>query len=123
MMPFKPFGKKIPILVAWVFRRRRGLPLEYGDFSQGYVENITKMMFKMPNKKYVENKVVVNAINKLLILHADHEQNCSTSTVKSLVPLKLDYLHLYHLEYLLFGGRLHGGANQAVSRNVRIHSK
>ena len=55
---------KIPILVAWVFRRRRGLPLEYGDFSQGYVENITKMMFKMPNKKYVENKVVVNAINK-----------------------------------------------------------
>ena len=73
---------KIPILVAWVFRRRRGLPLEYGDFSQGYVENVTKMMFKMPNKEYVENKVVVNAINKLLILHADHEQNCSTSTVR-----------------------------------------
>ena len=105
---------KIPILVAWVFRRRRGLPLEYGDFSQGYVENITKMMFKMPNKKYVENKVVVNAINKLLILHADHEQNCSTSTVRIVGSSQAGLFASISSGISALWGRLHGGANQAV---------
>ena len=105
---------KIPILVAWVFRRRRGLPLEYGDFSQGYVENITKMMFKMPNKKYVENKVVVSAINKLLILHADHEQNCSTSTVRIVGSSYAGLFASISAGISALWGRLHGGANQAV---------
>ena len=105
---------KIPILVAWVFRRRRGLPLEYGDFGLGYVENITKMMFKMPNKKYVENKVVVNAINKLLILHADHEQNCSTSTVRIVGSSQAGLFASISSGISALWGRLHGGANQAV---------
>ena len=105
---------KIPILVAWVFRRRRGLPLEYGDFGQGYVENVTKMMFKMPNKKYVENKVVVNAINKLLILHADHEQNCSTSTVRIVGSSQAGLFASISSGISALWGRLHGGANQAV---------
>ena len=59
---------KIPILVAWVHRRRKGLSLDYGDYTQGYVENITKMMFQLPNQAYVKNDVIVNAMNKLLIL-------------------------------------------------------
>ncbi len=105
---------KIPILVAWVFRRRRGLPLEYGDFGQGYVENVTKMMFKMPNKKYDENKVVVNAINKLLILHADHEQNCSTSTVRIVGSSQAGLFASISSGISALWGRLHGGANQAV---------
>ena len=105
---------KIPILVAWVFRRRRGLPLEYGDFGQGYVQNVTKMMFKMPNKKYVENKVVVNAINKLLILHADHEQNCSTSTVRIVGSSQAGLFASISSGISALWGRLHGGANQAV---------
>ena len=63
---------KIPILVAWVHRRRKGLPLNYGDYNLGYVENITKMMFQLPNQDYVKNNVIVNTMNKLLILHADH---------------------------------------------------
>ena len=65
---------KIPILVAWVHRRRKGLPLNYGDYNAGYVENITKMMFQVPNQDYVENKTVINAMNKLLILHADQSR-------------------------------------------------
>ena len=73
---------KIPILIAWVHRRRKGLSLDYGDYSLGYVQNITKMMFQLPNQEYYENDIIVNAMNKLLILHADHEQNCSTSTVR-----------------------------------------
>jgi citrate synthase len=67
---------KIPVLVAWVYRRRKGLPLEYGDTSLGYVENLAKMMFQRPNKEYVQNDTITSALNKLLILHADHEQNC-----------------------------------------------
>ena len=105
---------KIPILVAWVFRRRKGLPLEYGDFGLGYVENVTKMMFKMPNKKYVENRVVVNAINKLLILHADHEQNCSTSTVRIVGSSQAGLFASISSGISALWGRLHGGANQAV---------
>ena len=64
---------KIPILIAWVHRRRKGLSLDYGDYSLGYVQNITKMMFQLPNQEYSENDIIVNAMNKLLILHADHE--------------------------------------------------
>ena len=73
---------KFPVLVAWTMRKKHGLPLEYGDDSLGYVENVLKMMFKNPNKDYEQNEILVNALDKLLILHADHEQNCSTSTVR-----------------------------------------
>ena len=73
---------KFPVLVAWTMRKKKGLPLDYGDDTLGYVENLHKMMFKRPNKEYEKNKVVIDALDKLLILHADHEQNCSTSTVR-----------------------------------------
>jgi len=52
--------------VTWTYRKKHGLPLDYGDNSLGYVENILKMMFKKPNKDYVENPIVVKALNKLL---------------------------------------------------------
>ncbi len=73
---------KFPVLVAWALRKRTGQPLDYGDDSLGYVENILQMMFKKANKTYELNPTVVSALDKLLILHADHEQNCSTSTVR-----------------------------------------
>ena len=69
---------KLPVLVAWVFRKKSGLPLKYGDYALGYVENIARMMFRKPNKEYVANPIIDQALNKLLILHAEHEQNCST---------------------------------------------
>ena len=64
---------KFPVLVAWTMRKKQGLPLDYGDCNLGYVENMYKMMFKQPNKEFVTNDIVVEALNKLLILHADHE--------------------------------------------------
>ena len=73
---------KFPVLVSWALRKRTGQPLDYGDDNLGYVENILKMMFKKPNAEYKQNQVMVEALDKLLILHADHEQNCSTSTVR-----------------------------------------
>ena len=105
---------KIPVLVAWVYRRRNGLPLEYGDTSLGYVENLAKMMFQRPNKEYVQNKTVVNALNKLLILHADHEQNCSTSTVRIVGSSYAGLFASVSAGISALWGRLHGGANQAV---------
>lgn len=105
---------KIPILVAWVHRRRKGLPLNYGDYNSGYVENITKMMFQVPNQDYIENKTVINAMNKLLILHADHEQNCSTSTVRIVGSSEASLFASVSAGISALWGRLHGGANQAV---------
>ena len=105
---------KIPILVAWVHRRRKGLPLNYGDYNLGYVENITKMMFQLPNQDYVKNNVIVNTMNKLLILHADHEQNCSTSTVRIVGSSEASLFASVSAGISALWGRVHGGANQAV---------
>ena len=105
---------KIPVLVAWVYRRRKGLPLEYGDTSLSYVENLAKMMFQRPNKEYIQNKTVVSALNKLLILHADHEQNCSTSTVRIVGSSYAGLFASISAGISALWGRLHGGANQAV---------
>ena len=105
---------KIPVLVAWVYRRRKGLPLEYGDTSLGYVENIAKMMFQRPNKEYIQNQTVVSALNKLLILHADHEQNCSTTTVRIVGSSYAGLFASVSAGISALWGRLHGGANQAV---------
>lgn len=105
---------KFPVLVAWTMRKKMGLPLDYGDDSLGYVENIHKMMFKKPTKEYVKNPVVINALDKLLILHADHEQNCSTSTVRITGSSHAGLFVSLAAGVSALWGPLHGGANQAV---------
>lgn len=105
---------KFPVLVAWTLRKKKGLPLDYGDDSLGYVENIHKMMFKKPNQEYKKNKVVIEALDKLLILHADHEQNCSTSTVRIVGSSHAGLFASLSAGISALWGPLHGGANQAV---------
>ena len=105
---------KFPVLVAWTMRKQKGLPLDYGDDSLGYVENIHKMMFKKPSKEYVRNKVVIDALDQLLILHADHEQNCSTSTVRMVGSSHAGLFASLSAGISALWGPLHGGANQAV---------
>ena len=105
---------KIPVLVTWTYRKKHGLPLEYGDNSMGYVENLLKMMFKKPNKDFVGNPIIVKALNKLLILHADHEQNCSTSTVRIVGSSHAGLFASISSGISALWGPLHGGANQAV---------
>ncbi len=105
---------KFPVLVAWAMRKKKGLPLDYGDDSLGYVENLHKMMFKRPNKEYEKNKVVIDALDKLLILHADHEQNCSTSTVRITGSSHAGLFVSIAAGIAALWGPLHGGANQAV---------
>jgi citrate synthase len=105
---------KLPILVSWVFRKRMGLPLKYGDYALGYVENIARMMFRKPNKEYVPNPIIDDALTKLLILHADHEQNCSTSTVRIVGSSHAGLFASVSAGISALWGPLHGGANQAV---------
>ncbi|MGB5378246.1 citrate synthase [Muriicola sp.] len=105
---------KFPVLVAWTMRKQKGLPLDYGDDSMGYVENLHKMMFKRPNKEYIKNKIVIDALDQLLILHADHEQNCSTSTVRITGSSHAGLFVSLSAGISALWGPLHGGANQAV---------
>ncbi len=105
---------KFPVLVAWTFRKKNGLPLDYGDKNLGYVENILKMMFKQPNEEYKVNPILLNALDKLLILHADHEQNCSTSTVRITGSSHVGLFASLSTGISALWGPLHGGANQAV---------
>ena len=105
---------KFPVLVAWTMRKKQGLPLNYGSKSLGYVENILKMMFEQPNEDYVVNPIIKNALDKLLILHADHEQNCSTSTVRIAGSSHVGLFASLSAGISALWGPLHGGANQAV---------
>jgi len=105
---------KFPVLVAWTLRKKEGLALDYGDESLGYVENVVKMMFKKPNREYKKNPVVIEALDKLLILHADHEQNCSTSTVRIVGSSHAGLFASISAGISALWGPLHGGANQAV---------
>ncbi|MEM6895310.1 MAG: citrate synthase [Bacteroidota bacterium] len=105
---------KFPVLVAWTQRKKKGLPLDYGDDTLGYVENFHKMMFKKPNKEYEKDKIAIDAIDKLLILHADHEQNCSTSTVRIVGSSHAGLFASLSAGISALWGPLHGGANQAV---------
>jgi len=105
---------KIPVLVAWTMRKRQGLPLDYGDNKLGYVENLLKMMFKQPHEEFVSNPLMTEALDKLLILHADHEQNCSTSTVRITGSSRAGLFVSLAAGISALWGPLHGGANQAV---------
>jgi len=105
---------KLPVLVSWVMRKINGLPLNYGSNSLGYLENVMSMMFSKPNEEYTINPIVRDALNKLLILHADHEQNCSTSTVRIVGSSHAGLFASLSAGISALWGPLHGGANQAV---------
>jgi citrate synthase len=107
---------KIPVLIAWAFRKKNGFPLEHSSKIRnlGYVENILQMMFKRQNEEYEQNDILVDVLNKLLILHADHEQNCSTSTVRIVGSAHAGLFASISAGISALWGPLHGGANQAV---------
>ncbi len=105
---------KFAHLAAWTYRKTKGLSLNHGDNSLNYVENFYKMTFKMPNQEFEVNPVVVDALDKLLILHADHEQNCSTSTVRMVGSAHTGLFASVSAGVSALWGPLHGGANQAV---------
>ena len=105
---------KFPILASWTHRKVKGLPLNYANTALSYVENVAHMMFKLPHQDFKPSPVLVGALNKLLILHADHEQNCSTSTVRIVGSSQAGLFASVSAGISALWGPLHGGANQAV---------
>ena len=114
---------KLPVLVAWTMRKKQGLPLDYGNKKLDYIENLVEMMFRQPNEKFKLNPIVVSALNKLLILHADHEQNCSTSTVRIVGSSHAGLFASISSGISALWGPLHGGANQAVIEMLKTIEK
>jgi len=105
---------KIPALVAWTYTYERGLRANYPDNSLDYVPNFLKMMFETPSEEYHPDPIVADALEKILILHADHEQNCSTSTVRIVGSSQANLYASVAAGINALWGPLHGGANQNV---------
>jgi len=105
---------KLPTMAAWAFKNEIGHPANYPDNSLDYCSNFLKMMFAVPSDNYKVDPVVADALNKLLILHADHEQNCSTSTVRIVGSSHASLYASISAGISALWGPLHGGANQAV---------
>ncbi|HOZ39565.1 MAG: citrate synthase [Flavobacteriales bacterium] len=105
---------KMPTLAAISYKNNLGHPYMYPNNKLGYVENFLHMMFAMPTEEYTVDPVVANALNTLLILHADHEQNCSTSTVRIVGSSQSNLYSSVSAGIAALWGPLHGGANQEV---------
>jgi len=105
---------KVPTLAAWAYKNAVGQPVVYPKNKYDYCENFVNMMFSLPAYEYSPDPVVVNALNKLLILHADHEQNCSASTVRIVGSSQANLYASVSSGVSALWGPLHGGANQAV---------
>ena len=105
---------KLPTLAAWSFKNRMRQPVIYPDNSLGYCENFIRMMFSLPTVNYEVNPIITRALNKLLILHADHEQNCSAATVRIVGSSHASLYASISAGIAALWGPLHGGANQAV---------
>lgn len=114
---------KLPTLAAWSYKNAMRHPFMYPKNDYDYCKNFLYMMFAMPTEDYKVDPVVVNALNKLLILHADHEQNCSTSTVRIVGSSQANLYASISAGISALWGPLHGGANQAVIEMLeKIHN-
>ena len=105
---------KLPTIAAYAYKKSVGQPFLYPDNSLGLVENFLRMMFGVPAEPYEVDPIMVKALDLLLILHADHEQNCSTSTVRLVGSTQANLFASVSAGINALFGPLHGGANQAV---------
>lgn len=105
---------KMPNLVSKIYRYQSGLPFVYPDNSRGYVDNFMAMMFSWPTEPFEPNPVAIRALELLLILHADHEQNASTSTVRLAGSAESNPFACVAAGAVTLWGKSHGGANEAV---------
>jgi citrate synthase len=110
---------KMPTLAAFAYRHARGLPYAYPDDDLTYAGNFLNMMRKMAEPKYEPDPVLEHAIDVLLILHADHEQNCSTNAMRSVSSSQVDPYSAAAAAAAALYGPLHGGANEQVLKMLR----
>jgi citrate synthase len=114
---------KVKTIAAYSYRKYNGLPFIYPDQDLNYVENFLHMMFSDSEQEFHADRVLVDALNLLLILHADHEQNCSTSTVRLAGSSKSNIFGAISSGISALWGPLHGGANQAVIEMLKTIQK
>jgi citrate synthase len=115
---------KARTIAAYAYRRSQGLPFNYPDPALRYCGNFLHLMFSIPFKQYIIGQEIEDAMNLVLILHADHEQNCSTSTVRLVGSSKVNLFSSICAGICALWGPLHGGANQKVIEMLEeIHSK
>jgi citrate synthase len=110
---------KMPTLAAFAFRHSLGLPYAYPDNELSYTGNFLNMLFKTTEVKYEPNRTIERALEVLFILHADHEQNCSTNAVRSVGSSQVDPYSALAGGVAALYGPLHGGANEEVLRMLR----
>ncbi|ALE92825.1 hypothetical protein AOC05_11845 [Arthrobacter alpinus] len=110
---------KMPVIAAYAHKKSIGQPMLYPDNSMGLVENFLRLSFGLPAEPYEMDPVVVKALDLLLILHADHEQNCSTSTVRLVGSANANMFASVSAGINALFGPLHGGANEAVLNMLR----
>src|SRR6266568_3775274 len=117
MRPPSPSSKapaKMPTMAAYAYRHSLGFPYVYPDDLLTYTENFMTMLFKMVEPKYVAHPVLAKALDILFILHADHEQNCSTNVMRSVGSSQADPFVSLAAATAALSGPLHGGANEEV---------
>ncbi len=107
---------KIPTIAAYAYRHSLGLPYDYPDSTLGYTENFMSMLWKMTEPKFNVNPVLARALDILFILHADHEQNCGTTAMRSVGSSLADPYVTAAAAAAALSGPLHGGANEEVLR-------
>jgi citrate synthase len=110
---------KMPTLGAWAFRHAQGKPYVYPDNDLSYCANFLAMLFRMSESKFTADERLTKALEVLFILHADHEQNCSTNAVRSIGSSRVDPYSAVTGGIAALYGPLHGGANEAVLRMLR----
>src|SRR5246127_758844 len=110
---------KMPTLAAFAYRHNRGMPYVYPDNDLSYPGNFLSMIYKIAELKYEPDPRLEHALDVLFILHADHEQNCSTSAVRSVGSSQVDPYSAIAAGVAALYGPLHGGANEAVLRMLR----
>ena len=115
---------KVPTIAAYAHKKAVGQPFMYPDNSLGFIDNFLRMTFGVPAEPYEVNPVLSKALNQLLLLHADHEQNCSTSTVRLVGSSHANLFASVSAGINALFGPLHGGANQAVMEMLQnIHAQ
>jgi citrate synthase len=110
---------KVPTIAAFAYRHSIGMPYAYPDNDLSYTGNFLNMMYKATEVKYIPNPVLERALDILFILHADHEQNCSTSAMRGVGSSQVDPYSAMAAAAAALYGPLHGGANEAVLRMLR----
>ncbi len=110
---------KARTIVSYIFRRRRDEPMLFPDYSRGYVDDFLRMCFAVPYEPFESDPLYVHALGRLLIIHADHEQNCSTSVVRIAGSAHANLYSAIAAGINALSGPLHGGANEAVLRQLK----